>query len=61
MQRDGLRSAAGELPPDQCLPEVWIDDPRQEAQAREDAVEMTHYLLGTMPYLISRVILQGVA
>jgi hypothetical protein len=27
----------------------------------DDAVEMTHYLLGTMPYLIRRVMLQGVA
>ena len=35
IQREYLRSAAGELPPDQCLPEVWIGDPRQEAQARE--------------------------
>lgn len=34
VQREYLRSAAGELPPDQCLPEVWIDDASQEAQAR---------------------------
>ena len=33
VQREYLRSAAGELPPDQCMPEVWIDDPLQEAQA----------------------------
>jgi hypothetical protein len=26
VQREFLRSAAGELPPDQCLPEVWIED-----------------------------------
>jgi hypothetical protein len=32
VQREYLRSAAGELPPDQCMPEVWIDDPLQEAQ-----------------------------
>ena len=35
VQREYLRSAASELPPDQCLPEVWIIDPRQENQARE--------------------------
>ena len=35
VQREYLRSAAGELPPDQCLPEVWIQDPGQEAMARE--------------------------
>ena len=35
VQREYLRSAAGELPPDQCLPEVWIDDPSQEAKAHE--------------------------
>jgi len=35
VQREYLRSAAGELPPDQCLPEVWIKDAAQEARARE--------------------------
>jgi hypothetical protein len=35
MQRYFLGAAAGELPPDQCLPEVWISDDAQEAQARE--------------------------
>jgi hypothetical protein len=35
VQREYLRSAAGELPPDQCLPEVWIDDPNRETQARD--------------------------
>ncbi len=34
-QREFLRSASGELPPDQCLPEVWIDDASQKAQALE--------------------------
>lgn len=33
VQREFLRSASGELPPDQCLPEVWIDDGAYEAQA----------------------------
>jgi hypothetical protein len=35
MQRYFLGAAAGELPPDQCLPEVWISDDAQEAAARE--------------------------
>lgn len=35
VQRQYLSSVAGELPPDQCLPEVWIDDAAQEAAARE--------------------------
>jgi hypothetical protein len=35
VQREFLRSAAGELPPDQCLPEAWIDDSGQEAKALE--------------------------
>jgi len=35
VQREYLRSAAGELPPDQCLPEVWIQDPGQQARALE--------------------------
>ena len=35
MQRYFLGAAAGELPPDQCLPEVWLADARQEAAARE--------------------------
>lgn len=35
VQREHLRSAAGELPPDQCLPEVWIKNPLHEARAYE--------------------------
>jgi hypothetical protein len=35
MQRYFLGAVAGELPPDQCLPEVWITDDAQEAEARE--------------------------
>ena len=34
VQRQYLGSVAGELPPDQCLPEVWIKEPCQEARAR---------------------------
>ena len=35
VQRFFLGSAAGELPPDQCLPEIWIADDAQEQRARE--------------------------
>jgi hypothetical protein len=35
VQRQYLGGVAGELPPDQCLPEVWIHDPVQEAKAHE--------------------------
>jgi hypothetical protein len=35
MQRYFLGAAAGELPPDQCLPEVWITDDSQEKEARD--------------------------
>jgi hypothetical protein len=34
LQRQFLSSAAGELPPDQCLPEVWITDDAQLDEAR---------------------------
>jgi len=33
VQREYLGAAAGQLPPDQCLPEVWIEDDAQFAQA----------------------------
>jgi hypothetical protein len=29
VQREFLAAAAGELPPDQCLPEIWVIDDRQ--------------------------------
>jgi len=32
--RQFLGSAAGELPPDQCLPEIWVMHDEQLAQAR---------------------------
>jgi hypothetical protein len=35
VQRQFLGSASGELPPDQCLPEVWIKHPEQETRARQ--------------------------
>ena len=34
VQRYYLGAAAGELPPDQCLPEVWLTHDGQEAEAR---------------------------
>jgi hypothetical protein len=34
MQRYYLGAIAGDLPPDQCLPEVWLTHDEQEAQAR---------------------------
>lgn len=34
LQRYFLGGAAGELPPDQCLPEIWIADADQETRAR---------------------------
>ncbi len=33
-QRYFLGSVAGEMPPDQCLPEVWVSDDAQEVPAR---------------------------
>jgi hypothetical protein len=35
VQRQYLSSAAGELPPDQCLPEVWVLHEEQLAAAQE--------------------------
>ena len=35
VQRYFLGSVAGELPPDQCLPEVWLTYDHEEAQAQE--------------------------
>jgi hypothetical protein len=34
VQRQFLSSAAGELPPDQCLPEIWVTHDEQLAAAR---------------------------
>ncbi len=33
VQREFLAAAAGQLPPDQCLPEIWIADDDQLALA----------------------------
>ena len=35
LQREYLGGVAGHLPPDQCLPEIWIAHDEQEARARE--------------------------
>ena len=35
VQRYFLGSVAGELPPDQCQPEVWLTHHEQESRARE--------------------------
>ncbi|MBC7708808.1 MAG: DUF2007 domain-containing protein [Rhizobacter sp.] len=34
LQRTFLTGGIGDLPPDQCLPEVWIIDSTQEERAR---------------------------
>jgi hypothetical protein len=34
VERQFLSGAAGQLPPDQCLPEIWIVHDQQEAAAR---------------------------
>ncbi len=35
VQRYFLSSVAGELPPDQCAPEIWLQDDRQRDQAQQ--------------------------
>ena len=40
VQRQYLGSAMGELPPDQCLPEVWIE----RADHKERAQQILHHL-----------------
>ena len=42
VQRYYLGSVAGELPPDQCLPEVWLTHDEQEPQARAFLREFTN-------------------
>jgi hypothetical protein len=42
VQRQFLGSAVGELPPDQCSPEVWIINPNQEKRARELIYNLQH-------------------
>ena len=33
VQREYLGAAVGQLPPDQCLPEIWVEDDAQLAPA----------------------------
>lgn len=42
LQRYYLSGVAGDLPPDQCLPEVWVTHDEQEARAREMLDDLTH-------------------
>ena len=42
VQRQYLAGIAGEMPPDQCLPEVWFQNPAQEARARELLYDLQH-------------------
>ena len=42
VQRQFLVSAAGQLPPDQCLPEVWITHQEQENRARAVLHDIQH-------------------
>lgn len=42
VQRQFLTSVAGELPPDQCLPEIWLRHDDQLAQARELLEDLQH-------------------
>lgn len=42
VQRQYLGGVAGELPPDQCLPEVWIQDAAQEMRARKLLYDLQH-------------------
>jgi hypothetical protein len=42
VQRQFLGGAAGELPPDQCLPELWITHDEQEGAARVLLRELMH-------------------
>jgi hypothetical protein len=41
VQRQFLAGAVGELPPDQCLPEIWLVHDEQEAAARALLRELT--------------------
>lgn len=42
MQGYFLGAAAGELPPDQCLPQIWLMDESQEAAARAVLHDLQH-------------------
>jgi hypothetical protein len=40
MQRYYLNGAAGDLPPDQCLPEIWVQDDGQLDRAKQLLLEI---------------------
>ena len=40
MQRYYLNGAAGDLPPDQCLPEIWVHDDSQLESAKRVLAEI---------------------
>lgn len=42
VQRQFLSGIAGEMPPDQCLPEIWLLHDEQEAAARALLQELQH-------------------
>jgi hypothetical protein len=42
VQREFLGAVMGQLPPDQCLPEIWIDDEEQYERARQLLHELQH-------------------
>ncbi len=42
VQREFLAGVAGGLPPDQCLPEVWLTHDQQESRARELLFHLQH-------------------
>ncbi|MBS0452971.1 MAG: DUF2007 domain-containing protein [Proteobacteria bacterium] len=35
VQREFLAAAAGQLPPDQCLPEIWVEEEDEQFQRAE--------------------------
>ncbi len=42
VERQYLGSVAGQLPPDQCLPEIWLHHPAQESRARDMLHDLQH-------------------
>ena len=42
VQREYLGAAVGQLPPDQCLPEIWIDDETQFPRAEAALHDLRH-------------------
>lgn len=42
VERQHLTSIAGQVPPDQCLPEIWLRHPEHEAAARHLLHQLAH-------------------